>query len=249
MESVYPEFAFSSIHDAAIQLRGAASAAGVDLHPLPYSRFNPEDTTWWLSPVGDNPAFAFGEIVLEPPTVAHPGAALIGLHVEKGVGPSAAGIFEETARGRRLVMEHGWRWHTFARAMRSGELDRGMAVAEQAAVGLPLIVAVVASRTWPPESDGQDDRPIDPGGIERAWYRPDGGSLTLLGRETSRWLDALGATESFVSLAAKIDAAEEIDWTWVEILIGVPFTPVPTGGLTSAEVWRRACAPWLGWVR
>jgi hypothetical protein len=249
VDSVNPEFAFSSVRDAAIQLRGAASAAGVDLHPLPYSRFNPDDTTWWLSPVGDNPAFAFGKIVVEPPTVAHPGAVLVGLHVEKGVGPSAAGIFEETARGRRLVMERGWLWHPFARAMRSGELDRGLAVAEQAAAGLPLIVEVVASLQWPPKLDGDEDRPIDPDGVERAWYRPEEGSLTLLGMEAPKLLSTLGVNETLASIAAKISAIDHSDWVWVEIMMGVPLVPVPSNGLTAADVWRRACTPWLGWVR
>lgn len=96
---------------------------------------------------------------------------------------------------------------------------------------------------------GDEDRPIDPDGIERAWYRPDGGALTLVGREPSKWLRTLSVNETFASIAAKIDAVDDIDWAWVEVLIGVPFRPVPSGGLAASDVWRRACAPWLRWVR
>lgn len=249
MDGVIPEFAFSSLRDAATQLRGASRAAGVDLHPLPYSRFSPEDTTWWLSPVGENPAYAHGKIVVERPTVVEAGAVIVGLHVEKGVGPAAAGIFEETARGRRLVMDDDWLWHAFSRGIASGAAEKDLISAEEAAAGLPLVVAIIASIQWPPRLDGDEDRPVDPNAVERAWYRPSDGSLTLIGRETSKLLQALDAHETLPSIASKISVMNDVDWTWVEVLAGVPFRPVPSGGLPASEVWRRACVPWLPWVR
>ena len=249
MGGALPEFAFSSLRDAATQLRLASRAAGVDLHPLPYSRFDPEDTTWWLSPVGDNPAYAYGKIVVERSTIIEDGATIIGLHVEKGVGPGAAGVFEETARGRRLIVGDDWLWHAFARAMKAGAVDRDLAAAVQAADGLPLSVAIVASIQFPPSLPGDEDRPVNPDGVERAWYQPSDGSLTLRGRETPKLLTVLDTHETFASIAAKIDAVEGVDWTWVEVLVGVPFRAVPTGGIPASEVWRRACAPWLRWVR
>ncbi len=249
MDGVIPGFAFSSLRDAATQLRAASRAAGVDLHPLPYSRYNPEDTTWWLSPVGENPAYAFGKIVVERPTIIEEGATIIGLHVEKGVGPSAAGIFEDSARGRRLVMRHDWLWHAFARGMKSGAVEKDLVVAEAAAEGLPLVVAIVASLQWPPRLDGDEDRPVDEDAVERAWYRPSAGALTLIDRKTPTLLKALDDHETLASMAAKIDAIPKVDWTWVEVLIGVPFQSVPSAGLSGSDVWRRACDPWLRWVR
>jgi hypothetical protein len=73
--------------------------------------------------------------------------------------------------------------------------------------------------------------------------------LALRGRHTPRLLKALDSRETFASIAAKIEAVEGVDWTWVEVLAGVPFQTVPNGGLPASEVWRRACAPWLRWVR
>lgn len=249
MDDVSPEFAFSSLRDAATQLLGASRTAGVDLHPLPYSRFSPEDTTWWLSPVSENPAFAYGKIVVERPSVVDPDAPIVGLHVEKGVGPSAASIFEETARGRRLVMERDWLWHAFSRGMKSGAVEKDLVSAEEAAAGLPLVVEIVASLQWPPRMDGDEDRPVDPNAVERAWYRPDGGLLTLIGRETPQLLQALATHETLPSIASKIEGMKNADWAWVEILVGVPIRSVPSGGLPASEVWRRVCAPWLPWVR
>lgn len=249
MDGVSPEFAFTSLRDAANQLLVASRAAGVDLHPLPYSRFDPEDTTWWLSPVGGNPAYAYGKIVVERPSPLDPGSVLVGLHVEKGIGLSAASIFEETARGRRLIMANDWQWHAFSRGITSGAVDHDLALAEEAAGGLPLVVEIVASLQWPPKMDGEEDRPVDPDAVERARYRPSGASLELIHRKTPKLLDALDAHETFASIASKVAAMKDADWAWVEVLAGVPFRPVPSGGLTASEVWRRVCAPWLRWVR
>jgi hypothetical protein len=46
------------------------------------------------------------------------------------------------------------------------------------------------------------------------------------------------------SLADKIATVPNIDWRWVEIMIGIRFTRVRSGGSAPSEVRRRACAPW-----
>ena len=242
-----PQFAFSSLDDAVRQLRVASRAAGADLHPLPYSRFMPGEYTWWLAPTTSNPAYADGKIVVERPSVVEGGAVVIGFHVEKGVGPSAAPMFEDTSRGRSLLLADDWLWQAFLRGMTSGDVEADLIAAEKAADGLPLVVEIVASVQFPPRLATDEDRPV--GSVERAWYRPSGGALTLRGRETPELLAALGTQETMATLAEKIRAMPKVDWAWVEVMVGIPFHSVPSGGLSASEVWRRACAPWLRWVR
>lgn len=243
------EFAFSSEREAAAKVNAAAKAAGVKMYALPFSRFDPDRTTWWLSPDSANPAYASGKIVVEGPTIVHDGAKIIGLHVEKGVGGSAAPAFEEKARGRRLIMGRDWVWHPFLRSLRSGEFDDSMREAEAAAGGLPLVVEVVASMQYPPKLDDVDDRPIDPDAVDRIRYRWSAGSLTLPERETARALKGLEDTETMLSIGEKIASMKDLDWTWVEVVVGVPFRPVASGGLSATEVWERVCKPWLRWLR
>ena len=58
-------FAFTSLHNAALRLNEVARVAKVELHPLPYRRFEPEaEDTRWLAPTTNNPAYADGEIVI-----------------------------------------------------------------------------------------------------------------------------------------------------------------------------------------
>jgi hypothetical protein len=242
-----PSFAFSTRQDAAAQLRVAAREAQVELWPLPYSRYEPEDTTWWLTPDTAKVAYAFGKIVIESPTIVDDGATLIGLHVEKGVGESAAPIFEETARGSRLVTQRDWRWHRFRRDLVAGVGDEALASARVSAEGLPVCVEVVASRQNLPRMDQSEVRPIDPTAVDRIRYEATDHGLELVARKTPERLVHYGQRETLASIGEKIAAIPDLDWTWVEVLAGVPLRPA-SDGLSASEVWRRACEPWLRWV-
>ncbi len=248
MESAsVPEFAFVSERDAAAKLRQAALAAGEKLYPLPYSRFDPERTTWWLSPDTTNPAFARGKIVVEHPTIADDGATLIGLHMEKGVGETAAEFFQIGARDRHQIMDRTWTWHPFVRALRSGELDGTMRNAAKAAEHLPLVVEVAAAPALP--KGGGDEHPLDLGAADRIRYQWTDGALTTLAARTPTKLAGFSSVETLTSLGDRIAQIGALDWTWVEVLIGVTFRSIGSGGLGPSEVWRRVCAPWMGWVR
>ena len=245
MDGSSPEFAFTSLHDAAIQLRGAARRAGEGLHLLPFSRYDPEHRTWWLSPVAENPAFAHGKIVIEQPSVVEDGAVIIGLHVEKGVGPSAAEAFQATAKGRHLILQRDWTWHPFVRGIRSGQVDRDLVAAESAADGMPLIFLIATSTAYPRDPD-DDWHPLD---VERVWYSASGGRLSRRGRDSGARLAGFEDRETMVTILDRLEATPDIDWTWIDLYIGVPFRPVPEGGQSPDEVWRKACEPWRQWVR
>ena len=246
-EATKPQFAFVSERDAAAKLQQAALVAGEKLYPLPYSRFDPERSTWWLSPDTTNPAFARGKIVVEHPTIVDDGAKLIGLHMEKGVGETAAEFFQVGTRDRHQVMDRTWTWHPFLRALRSGQLDTTMRDAAAAAEHLPLVLEVAAAPALP--RGGGDEHPLDLGAADRIRYQWTGDSLVRLAARTPTKLAGFGDRETVTSIGERIAQIDALEWTWVEVLIGVPFLPVGSGGLAAAEVWRRVCAPWMGWVR
>jgi hypothetical protein len=248
MADIRPEFVFASEREAAGKLQDAARAAGVKLYPLPFSRFDPEKTTWWLSPVTDNPAYAFGKLVVENPTIVDDGAKLVGLHMEKGVGETAEEFFQVGARDRNQIMDRTWTWHPFLRALRSGALDESMRDAAAAAQGLPVVLELVAAPTLPRGGES-DQHPLDPVVADRIRYRWSDDTLVRLKARTPTKLREFGEQETLTSVGEKIAQIEALDWTWVEVLVGVPFRPVASGGLASNEVWSRVCQPWLSWIR
>lgn len=242
----YPRFAATSLRDAAASLREAGRRVGFDLHALPYNRYDSDDCTWWLCPGAENPAYSLGKLVVERSTEIEDGRVIVGLHIEKGIGPAAEQGFE-SARDRRLVMEQDWIWHGFMRALKTGSADQDFAAATAAAGEWPLSVAVVAAIQLP-HAVGDVGRPISPK-VERAWYRAAGTTLRLEGRASDRLLAAFGTSETPESLARKIEAMPDRDWAWVEFLIGIPFELGAGEGVAPAEIWRRACEPWRRWLR
>lgn len=243
-----PGFSFSTEREAAAKIRDAARAAGHRLYALPYSRFDPDRSTWWLAATKANPAFSVGKLVVERPTIVADGAKLIGLHMEKGVGPKAAPFFDKPAKARRLVMDPSWTWHRFIRAMLSGEIDAQIERASVIAEGLPVHLEVVAALGSPPSLDGADERPVDGEVVDRVRYRFSDGQLSREAAQVESRLGALSATESAAPIAEKISAMDDLDWTWVEILIGVPFRPMAEAPISPTDLWRRVCEPWLRWL-
>ena len=241
-------FAFTSLHDAATRLREAARVAKTPLNLLAYRRFDPEaEDTWWLAPTPSNPAYADGKIVVERPNETSPGQPLIGLHVEKGVGPTAEPVFD-TPRGTRLVMQRDWIWNPFLREMSTGGVARDLAVASEAAGDLPLFFVVRTEIQDVPRLEAEEDR--DRFAAELVWYRPVDDRLELVGKHQPDALARLLSKEETVSsIAEKIASLNDLDWRWIEIFAGIPFERVSSGGLSASEVWRRACVPWLRWVR
>jgi len=249
-----PRHPFGSTREATTALRQAAASAGAEpLHPLPYNRYAPEDTDWWLSPVSDNPAFKYGKIALGTGDSAAPGDLFVGLSFEKGIGPSAAEFFDLTARGRRRVADRTWAWgRRLLPALRSGAFAEAAAAA-QAAAGIPLTVFLAAiyvqpSRDW---DDQTDVRSLDwPSDTVRLAYA--GGSLTPIDqRIEADLLDGAISARTFADVVAALDGMPKADWAWNDFAIGVRLTRSASPASTdwsAADIWRRACAPWAEWI-
>lgn len=249
-----PQFAYSNARDAAYQILEAAKAVKADeLHPLPFNRYDPDDTFWWLSPSSENPAYRFGKIGIAGREIVRPGELFVGLVVEKGIGESAAPMFADTAKGRRWIMDDTWRWsRRLWPALFSDELPGAAARAAETA-GLPLeIIVDAAYMTSPSQIPG--DNPRDSGiafDLVRMRYA-DGGLTCTEAKTPSNLLTPLTTTDSFFGLGAALESIPKLDWVWVDFHIGVCFGSIDdteSDVWTPTDVWRKACAPWLGWVR
>ena len=230
-----PRYAFSSVRDAATELRQAATSAGADqVHLLPFNRYAPEDTEWWLSPAADNPAYKYAKIALTASDWAAPADLFVGLSFEKGIGPSAAEFFDLTARGRRRVADHSWAWERrLLPALRSGTFEE-TAAAAQATAGVPLTVFMSAiymqpQRGWDDQADvrsmGWDSD------VVRLEYS--GELLTLIDESiTADLLANAVSARSFADMLVALDGMPKADWAWVDFAIGVRIAP---GGSTRTD--------------
>ena len=249
-----PRHPFRSVREATTALGQAAASAGADaLHPLPFNRYAPEDTDWWLSPASDNPAYKHAKIALTAGQSAAPGDLFVGLSFEKGIGPSAAEFFDLTPRGRRRVADRTWDWERrLLPSLRSGTFAEAAAAAH-ATAGVPLTFFMAAiymqpSRGW---DDQADVRSMDwPSDVVRLEYS--GGSLTLIDESiTADLLGSAVSARSFTDVLAALDGMPQADWAWVDLAIGVRMSqavrPDPADW-SAGDIWRRVCEPWAGWI-
>jgi hypothetical protein len=242
----------ASTEDAARATLTASRDAGYQgLTAIPWNRFDPASSTWWLSPSTDNPAYKYGKIILTRRD-AQPEDMLVGLYVEKGIGPGAAQLYADTARGRRYLMDHDWTWQAFVKALASSAFDQVMAQAESEAAR-PIIVAVDASNVPVPAGHGDDvhsaSLPRDVARFE--WSR---GHLDWLDAEIhADILEGLGKPKTTAELAHRMLAINNLDWVWIDFHAGLRFrlgSGDPGAELWPDDrVWKRACRPWSSWLR
>lgn len=250
-----PRFAYSSPREVTYQLLEAAQAAKAEeLHPLPFNRYDPDDTFWWLSPSTENPAYRFGKIGIAAREIVPPGELFVGLVIEKGVGETAAPMFADTAKGRRWIMDDTWRWHRqLWQALFSDELPDAAARAADIA-GCPLeIIVDGAYITSPSQIPG--DNPRDSGtdfDVVRLRYT-DGGLSPKDATTPGDLLTPLATADSFFGLGAAMESIPKLDWMWVDFHVGLCLEFADDASdpnvWTPTDVWQRVCAPWLNWVR
>ena len=88
-----------------------------NLFALPFNRFDPDNSIWWLSPSPENPAYKYGKFGFIP---HDNNEILIGLYVEKGLGADYCSIAGSKA-ANRMVMDKDWLWHNFIHKMGSDQ--------------------------------------------------------------------------------------------------------------------------------
>lgn len=249
-----PLMAPSSVQDTAHALRAAAQAqTGRPFFVLPYNRYEPAESEWWIAPTSENPAYHLGKIVVDRDArVVSPGERFVGLHVEKGVEGEATARYFREFHGERLVMTDSWLWHDFMAAMRAGQIERDAAMAEEAA-GVPLTVMVIAGVQGVPDRERPDHRTEDRQ-ADMMRFTCAGGRLTRLDevRHNGR-LDQLGTITSYTAMPDALASMRDVEVTWVEVVIGLRFAFAEAADASrawsSSTVWERACAPWEGWLR
>jgi len=147
---------------------------------LPFNRFSPDETNWWLCPASDNPAYHLGKFTVK--RTDHDDDLFVGVGFEKGIGPTAAEFFKATRWGKAFITGRTWQWHKFLEALSGGTFDRFVTKAQHEA-GIPVTVIISVGMMTPPDPRMTDeDRAMlrDLAPRQRLYFAYDEGNLTLV---------------------------------------------------------------------
>jgi hypothetical protein len=237
-------------HEAAQRVLAAAvKASHHGLTALPYSRFDPDVSTWWLSPSTENPAYKYGKIIFTLRD-ATPANMLVELYMEKGIGSTAAEPYKPSPKGRRYVMDQSWTWHPFLKALGSGAIEPLMGQIE-AECGRPITVAMDGVNVTPPSDDGKEVHNLPRDVVRWEWS---GGALGLLDEHLKEGvLKGIGKAKTLPELAASIAKLNNLDWVWIDFHVGFRFSTASAVPQRKSwgpdEVWKKVCSPWRSWLK
>lgn len=237
-----PSAPFRTTKEAAYLLGKEAEQSG---HPklvrLPFNRFDKlDETTWWLSPSKENPAYKYGKIVCS--TTNFEPELFIGLYVEKGLDeqPAQTAWASSSPKKRRHLMDVTWLWHDFVKELKSGEIGRVTNVMERLC-NRPITVALDGGT-----ADGDD--------WDFVSFTHTNGSLKVnAGSTGQKKLSPLSAAQSLPDLASLIETkVSDLGWVWIDFHIGLLFstdTGDDTKSWDAGTIWTKVCAPWASWLR
>ncbi len=92
--------------------------------PLPWNRFKPVQSLWWINPSNENPAYRHGKYIFDP-NLSPEHDIFVGMHFEKGFGDVTASIMS-SGKERRCLMEESWIWHRFIQDLATGVLNQAL---------------------------------------------------------------------------------------------------------------------------
>lgn len=236
-----PSTPFKTTKEAANMLASEGKRSGHSkLVRLPFNRFDKlDETTWWLSPPPEIPAYKYGKIVCT--TASFEPELFIGLYVEKGLGgqPARSG-WATSPKERRYLMDATWLWHDFVEGLKSGEIGRLTNIVEELC-NRPVIVAVDGGTVTGDDWDFV------------SFIHTNGSLQVNPGSTGQKKLSPLSAADSLPDLASLIETTlSGLDWVWIDFHIGLLFstdTGDDTKSWDAGTIWTKVCAPWASWLR
>lgn len=214
---------------------------------LPFNRYAPQATEWWLTPTPERTAYPYGKIAL----FGYEDGIFVGFYVEKGFGPSVA-MVDQSARSRGWLVDETWLWPSALISMQDGSLAKAADdVAARSGLDTRVLVNVIP---FEPRGEPSDPKARPPRARMRWGLR--NGRLTKFEEETRAAFEEarqLWSATSLPELAAQLRTLPRQDWLWVDLYIGVvlgrPKEPAGPAKWDAGAVIHCCVAPWFACLR
>jgi len=222
------------------------------LSPRPWNRYEPDESSWWLVPSGDLPAYRYGKFYFDW-AGSDRSALLCGLYMEKGIGEEAAQAYL-SPKGRRYIMDSGWSWFTLLRDLQHG--IRNVVEALGQSLPFPIEFRIDGGYVSDPESFDRyaSDLPWDVYTLH--WLHSRGVFELAEAKREAKLLDQLGGVTNFAQLFEVLDSLSQNPWLWLDVFICIRLqiavkrsSETETSDLWQAgTMWDRFLSHLIPWV-
>jgi len=229
---VSPRVSFSKPKDFAQALLKVALQSGIKARKKPINRFKHENDFYWLVPPSfGRPTFRKGKIYISRVEKCQ---FEVGLHVEKGFGPSARDAVYSKYKDKKYFLNKDWIWNSFLHDLQGPIFQKAVRKVERK-TSTPIQLTIDA-----------ESYVRDPNSFK---FRLSANTLFLKRREISTNINP----KSMIDLVSMLRSLPCADWIWVDFYAGIPFDIVRKSekqNIWNAEkVWEGAVSPWLPWFR
>jgi len=209
-------------------------------HLLPFNRFEPHFTEWWIVPSNERPAYKFSKLCFHKRPRSQEGRLYVGYYVEKGLGQNLSVL---TDVRKQHIMKSDWYWHQFIANAATGKIEAtANELARTANVPVRILVEAYAFNRVV-ELDKERNAPDD--SVEFIIQPPSLQWELIKGGEDV--LKVINRCTSIASMMQKIGTAADLDYYWIDLVIGVRFCygQEKMPGWSASDIWNKVLAIWL----
>lgn|GEM_PF-5545308 len=183
----------------------------------PFNRYGPTDTTWWMVPSNEWPAFKYSKLFVNPLSATN--KYEVGLYLEKGHSSNILLVEGNKPSNRAQVMDNDWEWAKLSKD--KGRLEDVIISMQQAGVSprVRLEIEPFSPERAAENYDGQKQK-------IRLTYDYTGTAINLVDKTDTindpklrGLIEDVTQQTNVAGVVNSIESFSESEWYWMNLLI------------------------------
>jgi len=225
----------------------------VKLVRRPWNQYEPDISSWWLTPSSDWPAYRYGKFYFDWDW-SDKDTILCGLYIEKGIDPKARTAYP-SEKGTRLIMDSNWTWYRLLQDFQNHSIER---IVKNVAHSLPSSIKFRIDGGYIPDPASFD--PYAPRFswdlYQLLWQQKSNEFKAMKVKSEANLLNELVEVKTFNDLYLSLKKFNESAWIWVDFFISIKLRIAQEKDKFSesnqlwgaSDIWDKFLCHFLAWV-
>lgn len=207
----------------------------------PFNRFDPKNTTWWITPESEWPAYKYGKYMFR----MDEDIIYVGLNIEKGYGKELSGIVSN-----KVIMNDEWIWHEFMKHAIAGDLEESFGSLGQK--NHSDIIVFIGFGVFNQVKKGSECVSFDVALPNQITYILNEKNFKVQNKKEkleAKEFETLKKAESFQDVFKIINKINNLNYFWMDFFVGVPFKVSSNGELNIYKLDNNVLSILEKWVK